>query len=142
MNVSTQREYIDREDAASPAASTDSILITSVIDAKQGRDVMTADVPNASVQIKIDQSGEKIKIKIWGVLVDTFSSRNGIWSLQRLCCCAWKAHSFICTDAKILYGMLVASLLYYKRFLDDITKIGFERNPYDPWVANRMINNK
>ena len=64
MNVSTQRECIDREDAATPVANTDSILITSVIDAKQGRDVMTADVPNASVQIKIDQSGEKIKIKI------------------------------------------------------------------------------
>ena len=43
---------------------------------------------------------------------------------------------------KVLYGMLVASLLYYKRFLDDITKIGFERHPYDPCVANRMINNK
>ena len=35
-NGSTQREYICRENAASPTASTASILITSVIDAKQG----------------------------------------------------------------------------------------------------------
>eukprot|EP00978_Attheya_sp_CCMP212_P017187 scaffold45596_cov58-Attheya_sp.AAC.10 len=46
-NGSTQREYIDREDAASPTGSTDWIIITSMIDAKQNRDVMTADVPNA-----------------------------------------------------------------------------------------------
>eukprot|EP00978_Attheya_sp_CCMP212_P015779 scaffold40834_cov35-Attheya_sp.AAC.1 len=43
-NGSTQREYyIEREDAASPTASTDSIILTAVIDAKQNRDVMTAD---------------------------------------------------------------------------------------------------
>eukprot|EP00978_Attheya_sp_CCMP212_P040913 scaffold228377_cov45-Attheya_sp.AAC.1 len=43
---------------------------------------------------------------------------------------------------KALYGMLVASLLYYKRFLKDITEIGFTVNPYDPCVANRQIENK
>eukprot|EP00978_Attheya_sp_CCMP212_P013887 scaffold34981_cov50-Attheya_sp.AAC.2 len=69
-NVSTQREYIEREDAASPTASTDSIIITSVIDAKQNRDVMISDVPNACVQTEIDQSGEKVVMKIRGVLVD------------------------------------------------------------------------
>ena len=54
-NGSIQREYIEREDAASPTAMTESILLTGTIDAKQGRDVMTADIPNAFVQIKIDE---------------------------------------------------------------------------------------
>eukprot|EP00978_Attheya_sp_CCMP212_P028784 scaffold100331_cov51-Attheya_sp.AAC.6 len=37
-----EREYIECENAASPTANTDSIIITSaVIDAKQNRDVMT-----------------------------------------------------------------------------------------------------
>ena len=31
---------------------------------------MTVDVPNTFVQTEIDQSWEKIIIKIWGVLVD------------------------------------------------------------------------
>jgi len=70
-NGSTQREYIDRDDAASPTTSTDSILITSVIDAKQGRDVMTVDVQNAFVQCKVNQiNGERIVMKIRGALVD------------------------------------------------------------------------
>eukprot|EP00978_Attheya_sp_CCMP212_P005488 scaffold12295_cov58-Attheya_sp.AAC.1 len=109
-NGSTQIEYIKHEDAASPTASTDLIIITSVINAKQNRDVMTSDVPNAFVQIEIDQSGEKIVMKIRGVLA--------------------------------LYRMLVASLLYYKKFVKDIKSIGFILNPYDPCVVNRMIEGK
>ena len=71
-NGSTQRAYIPKEEAASPTAATDSILVTAVIDAEQERDVMTLDVPNAFVQTKIDQKEgeEKIIMKIRGALVD------------------------------------------------------------------------
>ena len=44
-NGSSQREYINREDATSPTAATESILITATIDAKENRDIMTADIP-------------------------------------------------------------------------------------------------
>ena len=37
-----------------------------------------------------------------------------------------------------VYGMLVASLLFYKKYLGDLEKIGFEFNPYNPCVANRI----
>jgi hypothetical protein len=40
---------------------------------------------------------------------------------------------------KGLYGMLVASLLYYKKFRKDIETKGFNVNPYNPCVANRII---
>jgi hypothetical protein len=38
---------VDKDEAASATTVTDSIIITSVIDAKENQDVMTADVPNA-----------------------------------------------------------------------------------------------
>jgi hypothetical protein len=44
---------MDQDEAASPTAMTESIIITGVIDAKQHRDVMTADIPNAFVQTEI-----------------------------------------------------------------------------------------
>ena len=69
-NGSTQQDYIPREDAASPTASTDSILITGVIEAKQQHDIMTLDIPNAFVQTPISQGDEKVIMKIRGVLVD------------------------------------------------------------------------
>lgn len=43
---------------------------------------------------------------------------------------------------KALYGMLAASLLWYKKFRKDLESIGFIFNPYDPCVANRMVNDK
>jgi hypothetical protein len=39
-----------------------------------------------------------------------------------------------------LYGMLVAALLWYKKFRSDLEGIGFEFNPYDPCVANRTVS--
>jgi hypothetical protein len=38
-----------------------------------------------------------------------------------------------------LYGMMVASLLYYRKFVKSLTDIDFVINPYDPCVANKMI---
>ena len=38
--------------------------------------------------------------------------------------------------------MLNVSLLYYKKFRKYIKSIGFEVNPYDTCVANRMVNGK
>ena len=35
-----------------------------------------------------------------------------------------------------LYGTMVASLLYYRKFVKSLTKIGFTLNLYDPCVAN------
>ena len=69
-NGSTQREYIDREDATSPTAATEAILITGVINAKQQRDIMPNDVPDAFVQTPIPQDRENIIMKIRGQLVD------------------------------------------------------------------------
>jgi hypothetical protein len=43
-NSSTQQEYTDWEEAASPMAMTKSHLITAVVNAKQGRNVMTANI--------------------------------------------------------------------------------------------------
>ena len=43
---------------------------------------------------------------------------------------------------KLLYGMLKASLLYYKKFRRDVKGIGHKVNPYDICAANKIIDNK
>ena len=40
-----------------------------------------------------------------------------------------------------IYGITVASLLYYRKFSKNLTTYGFQFNPYDPCVANKIINN-
>ena len=41
-----------------------------------------------------------------------------------------------------LYGMMVASLLYYRNFTKILTDFGFKINPYNPFVANKIIDRK
>ncbi len=65
-NGSTQQEYTGREETASPTAITESHIITATIDAKQGRDVMTAYVQNAFVQTEVNkkEKDKQILMKI------------------------------------------------------------------------------
>ena len=48
-NGSTQRDYMSREEVSSPTVSTESAILTSVIEAHEGRDVATCNVPNAFI---------------------------------------------------------------------------------------------
>jgi hypothetical protein len=140
-NESTQRAYMSREEASSPTAASEAILITGVIDSKQNRDVMTLDIPNAFVKTEISLDGDKIIMKIRGQLVDI---------LLELCPGVYDDYVIVEGKHKILYvrmlkafyGMLISSILYYKKFRKDIESIGFEVNPYDICVANRKVNGK
>ena len=42
---------------------------------------------------------------------------------------------------KAIYGTLKAALLFYKKLSADLVKKGFTINPYDPCVANKVVNN-
>ena len=50
-----QREFIGKHKATSPTAKLESILITLVIDAKEERDVVTINIPNAFIQTKVEK---------------------------------------------------------------------------------------
>ena len=39
-----------------------------------------------------------------------------------------------------IYVTVVASLLYYRKFAKLLTDVGFNINPYNPCVANKMID--
>ena len=40
---------------------------------------------------------------------------------------------------KALYGQLKAALLFYQNFVNNLKVLGFKINPFDPCVANRII---
>lgn len=41
---------------------------------------------------------------------------------------------------KMLYGMLRAAFLFYRKLRADLEDMEFEVNPYDPCVANKIVN--
>jgi hypothetical protein len=78
-NGKPTREWLLREDAASPTAALESIMITGVIKAKEQRDVMTCDIPNAFIQAllpKKDPGEDRVVMKITGVLADMLVDIN------------------------------------------------------------------
>ena len=75
-NGKPTQEWLSKEDAASPTVSLESIMLLAAIDAHKKRDNMTVDIPNAFIQMPLEQSdGNKQTImKITGVLVDMLVS--------------------------------------------------------------------
>jgi hypothetical protein len=97
------------------------------------------DIPNEFVQTRVENEKDMAFIKIRGILVDimveiapdvykSYVSKDKKGSKQLMVQCQ-----------NALYGTMVASLLYYRKFVKSLTDIDFVINPYDPCVANKMI---
>jgi hypothetical protein len=41
---------------------------------------------------------------------------------------------------KAVYGMMKSALLFYRKLVADLLSLGYTINPYDPCVANKIIN--
>jgi hypothetical protein len=141
-NGKPTREWLDKQDSASPTVTLESILLTTVIDAHEDRDVMTVDVPNAFIQTELPQvNGECVVMKITGYLVDILIKIDPELYKEKVVYEKGRRVLYVVV-LKAIYGMLVAALLFYKKFRKDLESIGFKFNPYDPCVANRMIDDK
>ena len=141
-NGKPTREWLSREDAASPTAALESILLTATIDAKEHRDVMTADVPSAYIQCPIPEGKkhqDRITMRISGVLADMLVEMNPeLYGPYRV---YLRGTPVIYVQVlRAIYGMLESALIWYQKFRVDLEGVGFIFNPYDPCVANRIEN--
>ena len=143
VNGSIEHTWTANDGTASPTSMTESILLMTMIDAEEDRDVATVDIPNAFIQTDVNdnEDGTWVIMKIRGPLVDmlvdlapktyanyvTFEDKSKILYVHIL---------------KAIYGMLRSAMLFYKKLKKDLESIGFKTNPYDPCVANRMVNGK
>jgi hypothetical protein len=59
-----QQDYISKEDASSPTVTTESVLVSCIIDAEEERDVAVVDIPNAFVQTQVKNEKDMAFIKI------------------------------------------------------------------------------
>jgi hypothetical protein len=85
------RRWLSREDAASQPP-LESIMLTAIIDAKEGRDVMTADVPNAFVQTNAStKDGEPSDYENHRSVEWIYCGRNGTRFLRSLRCLKGKS---------------------------------------------------
>lgn len=120
--------------------SLEALLLTSIIDAQEGQDIATVDIPSAFLHSDID---ELIHLRLDGPMADMLvrvnpdKYRNFIVKHRN-------GKSVIYVELKkALYGTLQAALLFWENlssFLID--ELGFTCNKYDRCTVNKTINGK
>jgi hypothetical protein len=78
-NGKPMREWLSREDASSPTAALESIMLTALIDATERRNIMRCDIPNGFMQAlmpEVKAGDERVMMKITGVLVGMLVELN------------------------------------------------------------------
>ena len=135
-----QRQFISKEEAASPTAATESVLMTGVIEVKENRKVITFDIPNAFIQTYLENVNERIILTLHGIAVDMMIIIDNNYKKFVENINGKNVLYLECTN--VLYGTIKATLLFYEKFRKDIESQGFVVNPYDRCVANKNINGK
>jgi hypothetical protein len=133
-----QREGSIKSDATSPMVSLEAVLLTATIDAFEGRDVAIVDVPGAFLTADMDEVVYMcLRGKMCELMVKTAPEiyRKHVFIENN-------KHGLYVKLQKALYGCLRSALLFYLKLLGDLEANGFVLNPYDPCVANKMVNGK
>jgi hypothetical protein len=133
-----QRAYTTKEDASAPTVAIESVLLSCVIDAEEGRDVATLDIPGAFMQADMD---ELVHMKLEGTMAELLIKLEP--KLYRKYVLMEKGKPVLYVELKkALYGTLRAALLFWKKLSAKLQEWGFVINPYDFCVANKFINGK
>jgi len=118
MNGSIQRDYIQKENGASPTVMNNSVMIQSSIDAHEGRIVVTLDIPSAFLHADLEEEvimllrGQladlmvQVDPKLYGPYLRKTAKGESILYLRML---------------KAMYGLLRSALLFYLKLTKDLT---------------------
>ena len=127
-----QRGYIDKQDANSPTVATESILLSCIIDARKTRDVAVIDIPNAFVQTVIEEEKDKFIMRLHGDVVDILCKLAPTVYAQFITMDKRGSKQLLVNCLNALYGSMVASLLYYRKFTPSLKGKNSVMSPYDP----------
>ena len=131
-----QRLNTPKDAASSPTVATESVLLSCVIDAKEGRDVATVDIPGAFMQGEQD---ETVHMRLEGTLAELLTKCDP--KLYRKYVVTENNKPVLYVElVKALYGTLRAALSFWRKLTSKLVDWGFTINPYDWCVANKQIN--
>ena len=109
-----------------------------IIDTLERRDVATTEIPCAFMQADMNEIvSMKIEVKMAQLMTKIDPNKYEKYTVMR------KGKPVIYVRLlKALYGNLKAALLLWENLSEALQEWGFNINPYDWCVANKMINGK
>jgi len=126
-----------KEETTSPTVSTDALMLSIIIDAYENCDVVTADVEGAYLHADME---DFVLLKMVGEAADIMCDVNPKYA--PLVVLESGKRVLYLRLLKALYGCVKSVLLWYELFTKTLIGMGFELNPYDPCVANSVIDGK
>ena len=123
-----------KSETSSPTVATDALMLSIVVDAHEGRDVATADVAGAYLKANMD---DFVLLKFTGESVDILCKMNKKYA--KYVTKEGNVKVLYARLAKALYGCVKSAMLWYQLFTESLQQMGFVLNPYDPCIANCMI---
>ena len=137
INGVPQRAHIPKEEAALPTVSTESTSITATIAASKRRKVRYYDVPSAFVNTEVD---EDVLMIVKGKLAEMMT-KIAPQVYRKYVTADRKGTPILYMKLqKALYGLMRASLLFYRKLRKELEHYGFKINLYYPCVANKMTD--
>jgi hypothetical protein len=134
-----QRAWKTKEESSAPTVAIESLFLSATMEAKERRDVATADIPGAFMQADID---EVVHVRLEGPLAKLLVKVNEDLYSKYVVMERGKPVIYV-KLLKALYRTLQAALLFWRdlsEFL--VVSQGYELNPYDSCVANKTVNGK
>jgi hypothetical protein len=139
MNGAPQRAYITKEDVVSPTVSTKSVFITLAIAASEKRHMRCYDVPSAFVNMDID---ENVLMVLRGELVEMMVDIAPQIYCKYITLDRRGTPMLYVKLQKALYGLMRASLFFYRKLHKELEDYGFVVNDYNPCIANKDVGDR
>jgi hypothetical protein len=119
---------------ASPTVGLKSVFATAAIDAKENREVVTIDIPWAFLHTT---NKDYVVMRMNGMLAELMAKTDP--KLYRKYLTDGKGKKVLYLKLqKALYGMMKSALLFYRKLISELNKMGFEVNPYNPCIVNKI----
>ncbi len=135
-NGSVQREHVAKEEAVAPTVALESNFVTATIDAKEKSEVVTVDIPGAFLHAN---NKDYVIMKMNGLLAELMVTMDPK-IYQKYVTIKKGRQVLYLRLQKALCGMMKSALLFYRKLIKELKEMGFEINPYDPCVVNKVVD--
>jgi hypothetical protein len=122
-------------DVSAQTVSLEALFLSLAIDAMEGREVVTVDVEGAFLHADMPY---EVIMEIGPELAEMLADLEPGTYRQFM---APDGKLYVVLD-KALYGCIESAKLFYDHISKTLMEFGFERNPYDICVFNKMFNGK
>jgi hypothetical protein len=120
------------------SVALESVFVTATIDANEIQKVVTIDIPWAFLHAN---NKDYVVMKMNGLLAELMVKTDPK-IYQKYVTIEKRRQVLYLRLQKVLYGMMKSALLFYRKLIKELKGMGFEINPYDPCMANKLVDGK